>query len=233
MSDDSLIASRTLAAEIIHRLSQLGPDARTGDVRTLRREYSRSLRRAPAREIVDLAKILVAGHQRRDVAYELVFHHKPALHSLTVADIEKLGAGMSSWGAVDCFGAYISGPAWRAGLLDDQDIHRWAHSDDLWWRRAALVSTVYLNRGGCAPNGTTRTLGICGLLAADGEDMVVKAMSWALRELSRYDPAAVEKFISERGPVLAARVRREVRNKLETGLKNPRPCRSERGVTHG
>jgi hypothetical protein len=42
-------------------------------------------------------------------------------------------------------------------------------------------------------------------------DMVVKALSWAVRE-----------FLAENENVLAKRVLREVRNKLTTGLKNPR-----------
>jgi 3-methyladenine DNA glycosylase AlkD len=52
--------------------------------------------------------------------------------------------------------------------------------------------------------------------------MVVKALSWALRELVVHDPDAVRAFLSEHEDVLAARVKREVRNKLTTGLKNPR-----------
>jgi 3-methyladenine DNA glycosylase AlkD len=60
------------------------------------------------------------------------------------------------------------------------------------------------------------------LLAADHEDMVVKALSWALRALAVHDPAAVRAFLEENEVVLAARVKREVRNKLRTGLKNPK-----------
>ncbi len=47
-------------------------------------------------------------------------------------------------------------------------------------------------------------------------------MSWALRELSKRDPQAVHEFLAEQQSVLAARAVREVRNKLSTGLKNPR-----------
>jgi len=51
--------------------------------------------------------------------------------------------------------------------------------------------------------------------------MVYKALSWALRALVVHDPAAVEAFIEEHRGQLHARVVREVRNKLATGLKNP------------
>jgi 3-methyladenine DNA glycosylase AlkD len=66
-----------------------------------------------------------------------------------------------------------------------------------------------------------RTLAVCRLLVDDQDDMVVKAMSWALRQLVVHDPDAVNQFLDAHEEVLAARVKREVRNKLTTGLKNP------------
>jgi 3-methyladenine DNA glycosylase AlkD len=52
--------------------------------------------------------------------------------------------------------------------------------------------------------------------------MVEKALSWALRELGKRHPAAVRDFLARHDGALGARVRREVGNKLGTGLKNPR-----------
>jgi len=60
------------------------------------------------------------------------------------------------------------------------------------------------------------------MLVDDHEDMVVMALSWALRALLLHDPYAVSEFLEEHDAVLAARVKREVRNKLETGLKTPK-----------
>jgi 3-methyladenine DNA glycosylase AlkD len=127
---------------------------------------------------------------------------------------------MASWDAVDCFSCFLAGPAWQARQVPDSLIHGWARSPDRWWRRAALVATVGLNcpaRGG--RGDTPRTLRVCRMLVEDRDDMVVKAMSWALRELAKRDPRAVRDFLASQ-PV-AARVVREVRNKLTTGLKNP------------
>jgi 3-methyladenine DNA glycosylase AlkD len=75
------------------------------------------------------------------------------------------------------------------------------------------------SRGGTGDTG--RTLDICRQLVADGDDMVVKALSWALRELVVWNPEAVRRFLDTHHEVLAARVRREVRSKLETGRKHP------------
>ncbi|MEJ2132465.1 MAG: DNA alkylation repair protein [Gammaproteobacteria bacterium] len=58
-------------------------------------------------------------------------------------------------------------------------------------------------------------------LADDHDDMVEKAMSWALRMLVPWDPRSVSDFLRDHDAVLGARVKREVNNKLRTGLKNP------------
>lgn len=102
-------------------------------------------------------------------------------------------------------------------------IHGWARSPDSWWRRAALVCTVALNSKARRGTGDTpRTLAVCKLLLTDRDDMVVKAMSWALRELIPHYREALEAFVARHENELAARVVREVRTKLATGLKNPR-----------
>jgi len=74
------------------------------------------------------------------------------------------------------------------------------------------------SRGGRGDAG--RTLAICRRLVADRDDMVEKALSWALRELVEREPEATQRFIAEHEAVLGKRVLRELRNKLTTGLKS-------------
>jgi 3-methyladenine DNA glycosylase AlkD len=213
-----------VAAEIDERLQAL-PSRFTEPLRALRQQLSREMAERPAQEIVQIALALLPYPtlQHRFLAYELVHYHRPALASLGAAELEQLGQGMNNWAAVDTFASYLSGPAWREEQVDDEVIRQWAASPDRWWRRAALVSTVPLNtraRGG--RGDTERTLAICRLLAADRDDMVVKGLSWALRELLYWDEPAVRHFLEAHDGTLAARVKREVMNKLETGYKNPK-----------
>jgi 3-methyladenine DNA glycosylase AlkD len=209
----------SLADEIDRRIRAL-PDQRTESVRRIRREYSKKLREASADEVLVLAHALVG--RRRWVAYELIYHHPGGLSALGVGQVERLGAGIDGWGAVDQLGRYISGPAWQRGLIPDAAVHSWAESGDRWWRRAALVSTVPLNLRSAGGTGDSqRTLEVCRRLVSDRDDMVVKALSWALRELVIWDPEGVRAFLREHSDALAARVTREVTSKLETGLKNP------------
>ena len=205
------------------------PQRTTATVRKVRREHSRVLKSHDAVFIIEVARALLARDRRsgrsglRWVAFEIIRNHKPAFESLDDVLLDELGQGMHSWDTVDDFSRTLSGPAWLHGIASDALIHHWAASEDLWWRRAALVSTVALNMRSYGGTGDTpRTMAICDMLAADREDMVQKALSWALRELVWHDPAAVQSFLDTHDHDLAARVKREVRTKLTTGLKNPR-----------
>jgi len=214
----------TVAEELSERIFLL-ESFTTESIRALRREFSKQLVKSPSRFVVEVALRLFEHNtfEHRFVAYELVCKHRSALGSLNEKDLRQFGRGMGSWGAVDMFACYLAGPAWRERQVPDKLIHRWARSKDRWWRRAALVSTVPLNskaRGGSGD--TRRTVEVCELLLEDRDDMVVKAMSWALRELSKRDAKAVRQFLTEHRDVIAARVAREVSNKLTTGLKNPK-----------
>ncbi len=213
---------QSLVAELGSEIDQLSSKD-TASVREVRKSFSRRIKTLSPRAVLELAlQIIETDERNRWVAYELVHFHKPALHSLGRAELEALGKGIDAWEKVDTFAPLLSGVAWRRGQIPDSAIQTWAASPDRWWRRAALVSTIALNtkaRGGTGD--VPRTLAVCGLLVDDRDDMVVKALSWALRELVPYDADAVRRFLLDHETRLAARVKREVRNKLETGLKNP------------
>jgi 3-methyladenine DNA glycosylase AlkD len=212
------------SASIARRIRAQG-DRTAPALHALRRDLSRQLEDRSGRDVVRIALELTQGgeHAFRFVACALIFQHRDALARLTPRAVEQLGHGISSWGDVDVFAGYVSGPAWRSGRLKDSHIRRWARSGDRWWRRAALVSTVALNRKTFGGTGdVARTLAVCRLLADDNDDMVVKALSWALRELIPHDPDAVRRFLTANEPVLARRIVREVTNKLVTGVKKRR-----------
>jgi 3-methyladenine DNA glycosylase AlkD len=192
--------------------------------RLVRREWSKTLSTASGRSVISLTRQLVSlGLWERVFAYELLAYHDAARQALKPKDVIALGSDLRSWGEVDCFACYVAGPAWREGNIPTRLIQGWARSEDHWWRRAAVVSTVPLNNRARGGNGdAARTLGVCRLIVRDRHDMVVKALSWALRELSKRDTSAVKAFVDRYSQQLAPRVLREVNNKMQTGVKNPR-----------
>jgi 3-methyladenine DNA glycosylase AlkD len=172
---------------------------------------------------IDVAGRLWALREHRFLyaATTLLDRHPTAYRKIRWQVLEPLGNQMDHWGAVDQF-AVLAGPAWRDGRLSDAQVLRWTRSKNRWWRRAALVCTVCLNRKSWGGRGDpARTLAVCEQLADDHDDMVAKAMSWALRDLIPHDRRGVERFLRRHEEHLPALVKREVRNKLITGVKNP------------
>jgi 3-methyladenine DNA glycosylase AlkD len=218
---------RALARELASQVSRLTV-RNTSAVRTVRTEFSRRVAGKPPEFVKEFAASLLSEQrgQLRWVAYELVSYHKPTFEQLRTPDLQKFGEGIDNWASVDCFGLYLAGPTWAQGRVSDRTITGWARSEDRWWRRAALVSTVALSRRGTARD-VAKVTRVCRMLARDRDDMVVKAVSWALRELAKKHPQPARSFLEEHRPKLAARVIREVENKLATGLKTPRRSRNE------
>ena len=209
------------AVEIASTLRHASP-RNVAEWRALRRDWSRRLRSVPGEQVVALGiALLDEGPWGRVTAYELIASHRGGVAALGPTTIRRLGRGLTDWGSVDAFGCYLAGPAWREGRIPTRQVEAWLRSKDRWLRRLAVVCTVALNvraRGG--RGDVDRTLAICRQGVTDHDDMVIKALSWALRSLVEWDRKAVEAFLNTHQSMLAARVKREVLNKLRTGRKN-------------
>ncbi len=220
--------SKLIARKVSQELHNLDV-VNAASLRAVRRELSTQVESMSPRDTIRLAfEILEAAPPGAfPVVFELLWYHPTALAAIRIADLRRIGRDMSGWGEVDCFSG-IAGVAWRNDQITDSDVHRWAHSKNRWWRRAALVSTVPLNMKSQGGSGDAkRTLAVCRLLVGDRDDMVVKAMSWALRALSTREPKRVDAFVEKHSDKLAARVIREVRNKLSTGRKDGRSSKKK------
>lgn len=231
------VRTQSIADEITRDLKALGRGSRQGhrpssqrdfgvytpDLRQIVRDYRKRLASQSGEFVYEVALKLLGKNvtECRQVAYELIAGHRLARESLTPKKLEALGRGIDNWASVDSFCCTLVGAAWKENRVSDATIKRWSRSDDLWWRRAAVVSTVPLNIKSHGGTGDTeRTLMICGALVKDNEVMVQKAISWALRALASWDPISVRAFLAAHAESLSALVRREVANKLRTGRKN-------------
>jgi 3-methyladenine DNA glycosylase AlkD len=155
------------------------------------------------------------------LAYELIGRNKKILNTLSYEDLMDLWRNLDNWASVDHFSVGIFGVLWGKGVVKDHHIEELLKSENFWDRRVAVVSTVSLNlksRGGTGD--TARTLSVCKRVVDDREDLIRKALSWALRELSKRDPVAVRDFLDTYQNRLAGLVLREVSHKLDYGTKN-------------
>jgi 3-methyladenine DNA glycosylase AlkD len=193
------------------------------NLRKIRKIYSKRLAGATPQQILDFVRYFANNYGFRWVAYEILYYHNSAITIIGRNELEDFGKHINNWGESDIFAYFLAGPAWRNNQIPDKLIMKWAKSSDYWWRRTAVVCTVPLNKKSAGGQGDIeRTLKICRVVLTDKNDMVIKALSWALRELIPHDPKLVAQFINENESFIAARVKREVRNKINTGLKNPR-----------
>src|SRR5689334_6306001 len=217
--------ARQAAQGFVDEVSAL-PSLYAPHIRAVRRARSREWKTTSPKFVTAVALDLATRRKHRWerwFAYELVRFHKGAFEALDDRILARFAKGLDSWDSVDAFGRILSGPAWAQGRASDGLIDRWSRSRDLWLRRLALVSTIALNMKSDGGTGDTRrTLAICSRMVDDHEDMVVKALSWALRVLSTHDAVAVRAFLRKHDSSLAARVKRETENKLRTGKKNPK-----------
>lgn len=192
------------------------------NIRPIVKDLSQRFKQSSPEEVVEFVKQLNAARilEAQQIAFEVLDKHKAARQSLTLDDLLVLGEGIDNWVSVDYFAGMLAGPVWREGNLSDEVIEAWATSDDKWWRRAAVVCTVALNQKVRGSSGDpVRTLKICKLVADDKDDMVAKALSWALRELAKREVEPVIEFVNQNESILPKRVIREVRRKIETGRK--------------
>ena len=210
--------------------------------RAARDELAEVMAAEPAEDAIEFAALLwETGHNLlMQAGVVVIYGHPTALKRLRVSDLERIGQYVDSWGDVDTL-CCLTNTLWRTGQLSDATLRRWARSESRWWRRSALVTLIMKPpkksperkalikvRGGHHEPG--RMLPFCEMLLDDRDDMVEKAMSWVLRELAIPHPGIVRQFLVKHEDRLAARVLREVGNKLETGVKNPKGGRGKKPV---
>jgi 3-methyladenine DNA glycosylase AlkD len=193
------------------------------NIKTIVNNWSRILYDFTSRQWIDLSiQLTQTGvFEAQILAYELLWKNKNALKKLNQKQILLLGDTLDNWVSTDSYCTMIAGWHWREGTLSDTQILNWLKSEDHWLRRVAVVCTIPLNlrsKGGIGD--PRRTLMVCEKVLDDRDDLIVKALSWALRELSKSNKQAVENFMEKHWEQLHPRVRREVMAKLETGRKN-------------
>jgi len=100
--------------------------------------------------------------------------------------------GINNWDLVD-----ISAPSIPGDYLFDKDrsiLIDFAHSDNLWKRRIAIIATQeFIRRGDYAA-----TLDIADILINDTHDLIHKAVGWMLREIGKRDIKTEKNFLRSR-----------------------------------
>ncbi|EBA15211.1 hypothetical protein RSK20926_16182 [Roseobacter sp. SK209-2-6] len=97
----------------------------------------------------------------------------------------------------------------------------WTQSDHMWTRRAALVSTLpWAKMNNLKPadqERRNRILGWAATYVPDRNWFIQKAIAWWLRDLSKHDAQATQRFLEEHGEAMKPFARKEAGKYLNRG----------------
>ena len=195
---------------------------RVPQLRDIARAWQRARNQIICEDLMALVEALWDGRSREErlLVIYLLGHYKRCIPGLTWAHFEPWCQDLDNWEIADGLGQWVLA-LW---LLEDPKA-RLAHlrnlitDEDVWSRRLALVATTPINRGHTGFTIPDLTLELVDRVKEERHPMITKAVSWALREMTKSHPDRVVVYLEENREVLAAHIVREVNNKLRTGLK--------------
>jgi 3-methyladenine DNA glycosylase AlkD len=164
------------------------------------------------------------SREERLVALELLRVYPRGVSRLEWTDLDGWRRELDNWELTDFLGLYVVGP-WVALKLREREEHLWdlLHDENVWSRRLSLVSAIGVERVEKDAGFPTLSLRLVDHAKVERHPLIVKAVSWALRDLGKTYPEHVSAYIQDHEDTLAPQVLKEVRNKLETGRKDGRP----------
>jgi 3-methyladenine DNA glycosylase AlkD len=101
-----------------------------------------------------------------------------------------------SWAVIDELGVDVLGPLLQRQTQHVSVITDWPRSPNLWLRRAAMVVLVKPARRGLLLD---EVYAAAGVLLADPEDLVQKAVGWLLREAGKTDMERLGFYLQQHG----------------------------------
>ncbi|MGI5165233.1 DNA alkylation repair protein [Spirillospora sp. CA-253888] len=145
-------------------------------------------------------------HEARMAAIEVLVRWVRLLESGDVGLAERLIRDSASWVHVDGLAEKVVG---RLASVD-----AWVGDPYMWVRRAALLALLPGVRAGRPDFARISRYG--DLLIGEREFFIRKALGWVLRELSKKEPAWVQKWVAERiGTISGVTLREAVRRMPE------------------
>jgi 3-methyladenine DNA glycosylase AlkD len=146
----------------------------------------------------------------RSAAAMLLADHAGVLVPADAALVERLIRDSGTWALVDELAPAVMGPLVERYPELTAVLDRWAADEDFWVRRAALLSLLRPLRRG--EGDFDRFARYAGMMLAEREFFVRKAIGWVLRETGRRRPDLVAAWLESRaGQVSGVTLREAVK----------------------
>lgn len=109
------------------------------------------------------------------------------------------GDHAANWATTDAICGMLIGPLIVQHPQLAARLRTWAADRNLWVRRASIVGLIAHARRG---ESLDLVYEIARHLHHDGEDLIQKAVGWALREAGKTDAARLERYLRANGPAI-------------------------------
>jgi 3-methyladenine DNA glycosylase AlkD len=103
----------------------------------------------------------------------------------------------ANWATTDAICGALIGPLLLRSPAHRERLRAWSRHRNMWVRRAAIVGLIPCARRGEALD---EVYAIARRLHGDREDLIQKAVGWALREAGKTDMARLERYLRAAGP---------------------------------
>jgi len=134
--------------------------------------------------------------ERRMVAVLLLEAFEPLLQPVDIALLERLIRQSKTWAFVDELAIVITGPLVERSPELLSVLDRWAHDDDFWVRRSAMLALLRPLRRG--QGDFRRFARYADRMLEEREFFIRKSIGWVLRETGKAQPDMVYAWLSPR-----------------------------------
>jgi 3-methyladenine DNA glycosylase AlkD len=195
------------------------------DIRSVTKTVSRELAPITHADLVKVAADLWRPpvHERRMAAVELLEQNQKALRPADIKLLERLLRESRTWALVDSLSASVVGPLVERNPALVKVLDRWAHDDDFWIRRSALLALLGGLRHGAGD--FDRFSQYADAMLDEKEFFIRKAIGWVLREVSKKRPDLVRDFVTAHGDQMSGLTKREAM-KYVPALRTARRARA-------
>ena len=136
--------------------------------------------------------------ETKSIAIEVVARYRRSFEPRLLARWKRWLAGnlSANWATTDAICGALIGPLIVAHPELAPRLRVWSRDRNMWVRRASIVGLIPLARKG---ESLDLVYEMAKRLHADREDLIQKAVGWALREAGKTDPARLERYLRANG----------------------------------
>ncbi|MCK4607429.1 MAG: DNA alkylation repair protein [candidate division Zixibacteria bacterium] len=188
-------------------------------VRKIAAMYYRQMKSWPAKEVFDMCELLLESNleARKSIAFDWAWRRRGDYRKSDFRRFESWGRKhFNGWGSVDhlCTGAL----GYLVYLYPEltAKTKKWAHSRNIWMRRASAVCLIYSCRRG---EQLRDVFQVTDTLLTDKEDLVQKGYGWMLKEAADSNRDKVFAYVMKRKDVMPRTALRYAIEKMPPAMK--------------